>query len=67
MASQPRPFTPVTLECPRCKEKQVVHMHARPISGRQMGAETIECLKCLTDFDVALPDDIIAGPFPKPA
>jgi hypothetical protein len=51
------------VSCPDCQEKQVIHLRARAGFG-QMGPQVVECLKCHTGFEVMVPDDIIAGPFP---
>ena len=52
-----------TLECPRCKTKQKVHVSTRS-GGVQVGDQTIPCIQCDLDFNVTVPDRIIRGPFP---
>ena len=56
-------FVVITLECPRCKTKQKVHVAARTGFG-QMGDERIPCLNCDNRFKVTVPDRIVDGPFP---
>jgi hypothetical protein len=53
----------MTVECPRCKTKQKVHVAART-GFAQMGDQTIQCLRCDDHFKVTVPDRIIRGPFP---
>jgi hypothetical protein len=53
----------MTVECPRCKTKQKVHVAART-GFSQMGDQTIQCLRCDDHFKVTVPDRIIRGPFP---
>jgi transcription elongation factor Elf1 len=52
-----------TLECPRCKTKQKVHVSTSS-GGVQVGDQTIPCIQCDLDFNVTVPDKIIRGPFP---
>jgi transcription elongation factor Elf1 len=40
---------PVTVSCSHCQMEQVVHM--------------VKCLNCGQEFEVQVPDAIIAGPF----
>ena len=56
-------YVVMTVECPRCKTKQKVHVNART-GISQMGDQAIPCLKCDNHFDVMVPDKIIRGPFP---
>ncbi len=56
-------YVVMTVECPRCKTKQKVHVAARTESA-QMGDQTIRCIRCNTHFKVTVPDRIIGGPFP---
>jgi phage FluMu protein Com len=56
-------YVVMTVECPRCKTKQKVHVAART-GGAQMGDQTIRCIKCDKDFDVMVTDKILRGPFP---
>jgi hypothetical protein len=53
----------VTLECPRCKTQQKVHIAAGP-GLRQTGGERISCINCDHHFKATIPDRIIRGPFP---
>jgi DNA-directed RNA polymerase subunit M/transcription elongation factor TFIIS len=53
----------MTVECPRCKTKQKVHVAART-GFAQMGDQTIQCLRCDDHFKATVPDSIIRGPFP---
>jgi hypothetical protein len=56
-------YVVVTLQCPRCKTLQKVHIAARAGFG-QTGGEGILCIKCDNHFKVTIPDKIIRGPFP---
>ncbi len=56
-------YVVMTVECPRCKTKQKVHVAART-GFAQMGYQTIPCIRCNTHFKVTVPDRIIRGPFP---
>jgi phage FluMu protein Com len=56
-------YVVMTVECPRCKTKQKVHVAART-GFPQMGGQTIPCIRCNTHFKVTVPDRIIRGPFP---
>jgi transcription elongation factor Elf1 len=53
----------MTVECPRCKTKQKVHVYTS-IEGTQIGSQTILCIQCENPFKVTVPDKIIRGPFP---
>jgi hypothetical protein len=53
----------VTLQCPRCRTKQKVHVAARIGFGRSNG-ERVPCVNCANRFRVAIPNHIIRGPFP---
>jgi len=53
----------ITLQCPRCKTLQKVHLAVRPGSG-QMDGEIIPCINCDNRFKVTIPNKIIRGPFP---
>lgn len=53
----------LTVECPRCRTKQKVHVAARGEFG-QISGERIPCINCNNRFKVAIPDKIIRGPFP---
>ena len=56
-------YVVMTVECPRCKTKQKVHVNAR-VGISQMGGQAIPCLKCDHHFNVMVPDKILRGPFP---
>ena len=56
-------YVVVTLECPRCKTQQKVHIAAGP-GLRQTGGERISRINCDHHFKVTIPDRIIRGPFP---
>ena len=56
-------FIVMTVECPRCKTKQKVHVSTSS-GGAQMGDQKISCLKCDNHFTAQVPDKIIRGPFP---
>lgn len=48
--------------CPTCKTKQKVH--AAILTGfAGAGCQTIQCIRCLNRFSVAVSDKIIRGPF----
>lgn len=49
--------------CPICKTKQKVHVAVRP-GFSQMPGQTIQCIRCINRFSVAVSDKIIRGPFP---
>jgi transposase-like protein len=53
----------MTVECPRCKTKQKVHVSTN-IGGAQMGDQKLSCIKCDDHFKATVPDRIIRGPFP---
>lgn len=55
-------YVVMTVECPRCKTKQKVHVAAR--NGAQSDGERIPCLNCDHSFKIAVSDRIVAGPFP---
>ena len=57
-----KPYVVMTVECPRCKTKQKVHVAART-GFAQMGGQTTECLICIDYFKVTVPDRIVGGPF----
>ena len=63
-AAQPERYVAVPVSCSACKEKQLVHIRARAGGVLQMRRQEVECLKCDTVFEVMVPDEIIAGPFP---
>jgi DNA-binding NarL/FixJ family response regulator len=51
-----------TIECPHCRVRQTVQIAARNKLA-QTGRQYISCLNCATEFEVTLPDKIVAGPF----
>jgi hypothetical protein len=53
----------VTLQCPRCKTFQKVHIDARP-GFEQTGGEKVSCLYCDHHFKLTIPEKIIRGPYP---
>jgi len=52
----------MTVDCPRCKTKQKVHVST--IDGAEVGRQVIPCIQCENPFKVTVPDRIIRGPFP---
>jgi len=57
-----RAIIPITISCVHCQQEQVVHTEART-GCWQMAHQLVKCVKCERDFDVMIPDAIIAGPF----
>jgi hypothetical protein len=55
-------FIPMTISCDHCLQEQIVHMQAKT-GFWQMAPQSVKCLRCQKDFDVMIPDAIIAGPF----
>jgi transposase-like protein len=55
-------YVVMTVECPRCKTKQKVHV-STSVGGAQVDDQKIPCIKCDNDFKVTVPDRIIRGPF----
>ena len=55
-------YIPMTISCDHCKQEQVVHTQART-GFWQMAHQSVNCVKCEQQFDVMIPDAIIAGPF----
>ena len=53
----------MTVECPRCKTKQKIHVVAR-LGPTLMADESIQCIQCELHFNATVPDKIIRGPFP---
>ena len=56
-------YVVMTVECPRCKTKQKVHVAART-GFAQMGDQKIQCIRCDNHFKATVPDRIVGGPFP---
>ena len=52
-----------TVECPRCKTKQKIHVAVRA-EPTQLADHAIPCLNCNGFFKVTVPDRIVDGPFP---
>jgi hypothetical protein len=53
----------ITVTCPHCKSRQVVHILAR-LGASVMGFQPVQSAKCCDYFDVNVPEKIIDGPFP---
>jgi phage FluMu protein Com len=60
-AMKTKRYIVMTVECPRCKTKQKVHVAC---NGAQNGGESIPCLNYDNRFKVVVPDRIVGGPFP---
>jgi hypothetical protein len=58
------PLTAVSVECPRCHTKQIVHVAVREGSS-QVGDQRIPCAGCRGVFNVMVMDRIVGGPFPS--
>ena len=56
-------YVVVTVECPRSKTKQKVHVNVRT-GISQIGNQVVLCLRCDNPFNVMVPDRTIRGPFP---
>ena len=55
-------YVAVTVSCIHCKQVQTVHV--QPRGGCWSTAhQWLICLKCKQEFEVMVPDAIIAGPF----
>jgi hypothetical protein len=55
-------YIPMTIYCGHCQQEQFIHMQART-GFWQMAHQSVKCVKCEQNFDVMIPDAIIAGPF----
>ncbi len=56
------PHVVITISCPGCRQKQVVQV--RPRTGfAQMADQKVRCVKCESEFNVMVPDQIVGGPF----
>jgi len=55
-------YIPMTISCGHCQQEQVVHLQART-GFWQMAHQSVKCVKCEQNFDVMIPDAIVAGPF----
>jgi DNA-binding NarL/FixJ family response regulator len=51
-----------TIECPHCKVRQKIQIAVRARLA-QTGQQYISCLNCASEFEVSLPNKIVAGPF----
>ena len=51
-----------TIECPRCKVNQKVHVAARTASATKQ-RQYISCINCHSEFGVEVLDKIVGGPF----
>jgi hypothetical protein len=51
----------MSVECPRCKTKQKVHV-AR--DGARKKGDRIPCIQCDNRFKPSVADRIVGGPFP---
>jgi hypothetical protein len=61
-AQRKRCYVAVTVSCIHCKQDQLVHV--QPGGGFWSKAhQWVTCLKCNREFEVMVPDAIIAGPF----
>jgi hypothetical protein len=54
--------TIVAVKCPHCNTCQKVHIIGR--TGTSQMAQHAKCLACQQPFEVMLPNNIVAGPFP---
>jgi hypothetical protein len=57
-----KPYSIVTVFCTHCQEEQLLHVESGT-GFLAMAHQWIQCLKCGRQFDVMVPDTIIAGPF----
>jgi hypothetical protein len=60
--SSKKPYVEITLQCPRCKTLQRVHVPARATLGQT--TDRIPCINCNHHFKVLGANRIIRGPFP---
>jgi ribosomal protein S27E len=63
-ATQPSRYIAMPVDCTECGETQIVHIRART-GFRAVSTQAVKCLRCSNVFEAAVPDEIIAGPFPK--
>ena len=61
--SEEKQYMVVTVQCPRCKTFQKVHIDARP-GFKQTKSEKVSCINCDHHFKLTIPERIIRGPFP---
>ena len=57
-------FTVLTVECLHCKTRQAVHVGFWRGTAPSHGGQTLRCVKCGMEFEVAVSDQIVGGPFP---
>lgn len=50
------------IECPHCRVMQKVQVANRSGSTQKM-RQYLSCINCASEFDVSLPNKIVAGPF----
>jgi len=55
-------YVVVNVSCGHCQQEQVVHVQDRG-GFWSAGHQWVKCLKCKREFEVMVPDAIIAGPF----
>ena len=55
-------YIPMTISCDHCLQQQVVHMQAKT-GFWQMAHQSVKCVRCEKNFEVMIPDAIVAGPF----
>jgi hypothetical protein len=61
-AQMKRSYVAVTVSCIHCKQDQIVHV--QPGGGCWSKAhQWVLCVNCKREFEVMVPDAIIAGPF----
>jgi hypothetical protein len=51
-----------TIECPHCKVRQNIHVAVQRGPAKKE-RQYISCINCHTEFDVSVPNKIVAGPF----
>jgi hypothetical protein len=56
-------FVVMTTECPHCKTRQKLHV-AVNLGPAHLPNQYVFCINCDSEFEVALPDKIVGGPFP---
>jgi transcription elongation factor Elf1 len=56
-------YVVTTVQCPRCKANQKVHVSTNGGDVR-MADQTIPCIQCDNYFKATVPNRIIRGPFP---
>lgn len=55
-------YVVMTVECPRCKVRQKIHVAAR--NGVPILGEMATCINCDHNFKITITDKVVAGPFP---